>query len=135
MFHSSTNQEFQLGKNESDEMCLVKFDKSCEDQEEVMSHIVVSKIYKLPGHNQYTYEKLESLYKPKYDWLSAWKLRNHVTQMRKKILPFACQDSWFIAQSENDNVDDTKPAASTKTVTTTTNDMFQILSMWKYTIE
>ena len=56
MFVSSTSQDFHLGKNTNDELCLVKFEKSCVDQEEIMPQMVVSKIYKLPGHTQYTYK-------------------------------------------------------------------------------
>ena len=56
MFVSSTSQDFHLGKNTNDELCIVKFDESCVDQETIMSQIVVSKIYKLPGHTQYTYK-------------------------------------------------------------------------------
>ena len=42
--------------------------------------------------------------------------------MRKKILLFASQDSWLVKLSEEDN-DNNTTRLSTKTVTTTTNDV------------
>ena len=64
------------------------------DRELIMTQIVCSKIIKLPGWSNITYESLVNLFKPEYSWLTPAKLRKHVHLLRKQLEPVEV-DTWL----------------------------------------
>ena len=69
-FHSEYPQFVHLGKDHNNQLCLSSkktirkdIEHSFEEQDEIKTKILLSKIYKLPGHKCVTYESLAQIHK------------------------------------------------------------------------
>ena len=120
-FQSSSAPKHILGRDSNNDMVIKMKDISVEDEELIKTEIVLSKIYKLPGHNDYTYDALVKLHKKKYKWLNSWKLRSHVSKMRKHLMNTADPDYWLSKLIHDDTTDKIAPTTA-KTLTMTTNN-------------
>ena len=116
MFSSCIPQVLHLAKNKDNILCVKETYLSYEDKEEIMSLILYKKIYKLPGHDDCTFDDLEKTYKPRYNFISSWKMRNFVSKQRKKVKSSSnCTTDKHTIASEDQ-------FQKTKHVTTTTNN-------------
>ena len=84
-FISKTSPTHRLVRDENINLSLEKIDKSFEDKEAILDVILNSKIHCTIGHDQVTYENLVKLFKPQYRWLTASKLRKHVSVTRRLL--------------------------------------------------
>ena len=94
-FIDKLNHVPSVGKDSSiHKMKLKKMKQLKQDCELIMTQIVCSKMIKLPGWSNITYESLTNLFKPEYPWLTPGKLRKHVHLCRKQMHPIEV-DTWL----------------------------------------
>ena len=83
IFISKTSPTHRLVRDGNNELSLEKIDRDYEDKEAILDVILNSKIHRTNGHDQVTYENLVQLFKPQHTWLTASKLRKHVSVKRR----------------------------------------------------
>ena len=116
VFHNDVPQVVHLGTKKNNQLCLTTNkdtmsepkEPSLEVQDKIKTKILLEKIYKLPGHDEITYESLASIHISKYPWINPWKLRFHVFKMRKHLMKEASSDSWITNLTNNPANDDRK---------------------------
>ena len=125
MFHSNVPQKVHLGSDKDNQLCLNMKDFVSKDtdplsdgQDKIKTEILLSKIYKLPSHDSFMYEKLAQIDKYKYPWINAWKLRSHISKMQKKLMQQASPDSWIFNLTKTSGTEDVNASSkSSKCVT------------------
>ena len=82
---SKTSPTHCLVRDEENQLVLEKIDRTYEDREIILDTILNSKIHCTIGHDKVTYDTLIDLFKPKFAWLTASKLRKHVSVSRRLL--------------------------------------------------
>ena len=79
---SNSSSMYKFVNGPDGKKVLEKVNGNKEEQDAILRVILNSKIHKTVGHEDITYDYLESLFKPRYAWLTSSKLRKYVSTCR-----------------------------------------------------
>ena len=106
---------------------MKKRNTKLENMEKIMSNILASKVYKVPGYD-ISYAAMEALFRPTHDWITARKLANRAKQCKDDMIPEADSESWICNLFRKDRIkNDKKHSLSEKnakslTITSSNSD-------------
>ena len=83
-FESAISKSHHIVKGKGNMMAVEKVDRSNSDEEQAILRVILhSKIHPSTTSDEVTYDKLLSIFKPKYEWLTSSKLRKYVYTILK----------------------------------------------------